>query len=128
MTELIEVKTSALEGEALNWAVAKARKVPVIVERGGRYGEPDSLWFVSFCGHRFNPVGDGRFSRELQEQLLLCVNFEGFGDTWVVTSAHGDYKPFQTAPRGNVNAAICRAAVEALVGSLVMVPTKLVAP
>lgn len=123
MTEFIEMKTSALTGEALNWAVAKARKVPVIVERGGRYGEPDSLWFVSFCGHRFNPVGDWARGGPLIDEYR--VGFRAYSDA--IFSVVG-VPDFSGAESGETHlAAVCRAVTYAHLGDTVLVPAELVA-
>lgn len=130
MTEFIEMKTSALTGEALNWAVAKARGIPVGLVRGGSYGQPNSLWFVALVQHgeRFNPAVDGNYALSLQREFLLEVGFDGAeGGNWCVTSAICGQDPFQVAPVDSLPLAIYRAAVEIAEGDTVLVPAELVA-
>jgi len=126
MTELIEVKTSELEGEALNWAVAQAEGFVVQLQRGGRYGEPDSLWFVAggFVGYRYNWVGDWARMGPLLDSY--SIEFEWVADATVraeaITADHG----VGFGPSHQI--AACRAVVAGKLGATVLIPVELVAP
>lgn len=126
MTEFIEVKTSELEGEALNWAMAQAENLAVKLVRGGRYGEPDSLWFVAgvFGGYRYNWVGDWARTGPLLDSY--SIEFEWVTDATVraeaITADHG----VGFGPSHQI--AACRAIVAGKLGDTVLIPTELVAP
>lgn len=131
MTELIEVKTSTLGGELLNWAMAQAEGVAVQLVRGGRYGEPDSLWFVAHAlgGARMNWAGSWALTGPLQVKYLLEAGFDGAeGGTWYFTCAKCDTDVFATSPHDQYLSGVCRAIVELELGGTVLVPVELVAP
>lgn len=126
MTELIEVKTATLGGELLNWAMAQAEGVAVQLQRGGRYGEPDSLWFVAhgLGGARMNWAGNWGLTGPLLDSY--SIEFEWVTDATVraeaITADHG----VGFGPSHQI--AACRAIVAGKLGDTVLIPTELVAP
>lgn len=131
MPELIEVKTSTLGGELLNWAMAQAEGVAVQLQRGGRYGEPDSLWFVAhgLGGARMNWAGNWGLTGPLQVKYLLEVGFDGAeGGIWYFTCARDDTDILELAPHDKYLTGLCRAVVALKLGDTVLVPSELVAP
>lgn len=122
MTDLIEVKTADLVGEALGWAVGKAEGLDVYLEPPGYNGVPWRV-FVRYQGQaiehtkRYNPWEDRALAGVLVEKHCVCLDFKcglwsALGDEWIAGC--------QTPP-----IAICRAIVAAKLGDTVQVPKEL---
>ena len=127
MPKLIEVKTSELEGEALNWAMAQAEGVAVKLVRGGRYGEPDSLWFVAggFGGYHYNWAGDWARLGPLLDSY--AIDFATYGDGSIRAAQAGAGLLSYCDGPTRLTAA-CRLIVRIRLGRLVLIPVELVAP
>lgn len=129
MSNQVVVNTDALSDAALDWAMAEVENLAVKLVRGGRYGLPDSRWFVASTlgGWRYSPSTDlaqgGARIEKYRPDFRVAPNgkvsaflntfkrdtrplIEGFGDTYLV--------------------ATCRAIVKDVIGSSVMVPAELV--
>lgn len=128
MTELVEMKTSDLEGEALNWAVAKAEGVAVQLVRGGRYGQPDSRWVVSGVGWvidaRFNWAADWALTGPLIDKYKM--GFGVYSDAYFAVVGVNELSGAENGLTHLV--AACRAIVFAKLGDTILIPTELVAP
>jgi hypothetical protein len=129
MTDLIEVKTADLSGEALGWAVGKAEGLElelvgpsgyitffrVFYRRGGK---------ASWVLERFNPWEDWALGGPLIEQHMVSLHCPQSTDdvwaAWVITDK-GEFC------QGGDNAVIaaCRAIVSAKLGDTVKVPKEL---
>ncbi len=121
MTDLIEVKTADLVGEALGWAVGKAEGLEVFLAPP-EYGNPWRV-FARYQGEaivhtkRYNPWEDWALAGNLLDKHRVCLDFKcglwsALGDEWVV----GCHTP---------TIAICRAIVAAKLGEFVQVPREL---
>lgn len=131
MTEFIEVKTTGLAGEALNWAVSQAMGVNAEILRGGRYGEPESRWYVAraVSGERLNWVEDWALTGPLKVANLLESGFDGAeGGHWYFTCAVCGTDVFATSAHDQYLSGICRAVVELKLGEAVPIPIELVNP
>lgn len=122
MTDLIEVKTADLAGEALGWAVGKAEGLDVYPEPPGYNGVPWRV-FARCQGEaivhtkRYNPWEDWALAGALVDKHRVCLDFKcglwsALSDEWVVGCP--------TPP-----IAICRAVVAAKLGDTVQVPKDL---
>ncbi|MEW5606968.1 MULTISPECIES: phage protein NinX family protein [Pseudomonas] len=137
MTDLIEVNTAELSGEALAWAVAKAEGLAPRLE-SPHYG---SGWrvFIRNQGEatvhtkRYNPQEDWALGGPLIDKHHVQTSFNGSGFT---RSPTGEYwcayvcKPSgqQEPPSGggpNALTAACRAIAQAKLGDTVQVPKEL---
>lgn len=121
MTDLIEVKTAGLAGEALGWAVGKAEGLNVFLAPP-EYGNP---WRV-FARHqgqaiehakRYNPWEDWPLAGALVEKHRVCLDFKSglwsaLAEEWIA----GCQTP---------HIAICRSVVSAKLGDTVQVPKEL---
>lgn len=125
MTELIEVKTATLGGELLNWAVAIAENIAVKLVRGGRYGEPDSLWFVAhgLGGARMNWAGNWGLTGPLIDKYKM--GFGVYSDAYFAVVGVNELSGAENGLTHLV--AACRAIVFAKLGDTVLIPTELVA-
>lgn len=126
MTEFIEVKTADLTGEALNWAVSQDMGTKAEVLRGGRYGEPDSRWFVAraVSGERLNWVEDWALTGPLLDKF--AIEFEWVTDATIRAEAIIADHGVGFGPRHLV--AACRAVVSGKLGDVTLVPVELVGP
>ena len=121
MIELVEVKTAELVDLALDWCVAKADNLAVKLVRGGRYGEPESLWFVASMlgGWKYSPSTDWSQGGPLIEKHVTALNQTGTHTWW----AHCEDR----LGMGNTALiAACRAIVASVLGDTVSVPKELV--
>jgi hypothetical protein len=139
MTDLIEVKASDLAGAALDWAVAKVEKVPVLIA-SPQYGTDWRVYKPGFGG-KYSPSTDWAVGGPLIDQHQLTVSSPsalvhrhhgpspGWGPsgrwtacTWTVDGygarSHGWH---ETSPL----TAACRAIVHAKLGNTVQVPKEL---
>ena len=121
MTDLIEVKTVDLAGEALGWAVGKAEGLDVFLAPP-QYGNPWRV-FSRYRGQaiehtkRYNPWEDWSLAGVLVEKHRVCLDFKcglwsELADKWVADC--------QTPP-----IAICRTTVAAKLGDTAQVPKEL---
>lgn len=137
MTDLIEVKTADLAGEALGWAVGKAEALDLILEPP-QYGNPWRV-FARYQGHatertkRFNPWEEWALGGPLIDKHHVQTSFNGSGFS---RSPTGEYwcayvcKPTgqHELPSGggpNALTAACRAIAQAKLGDNVQVPKEL---
>jgi len=128
MTDLIEVKTAELAGEALGWAIGKAEGLDVFLAPP-EYGNP---WRV-FARYqaaatertgRYNPWEDWALGGPLIEQHMVSLHCPQSTDDvwagWVITD-QGEY-----CQAGNYALiAASRAIVAAKIGDTVKVPKEL---
>lgn len=122
MTDLIEVKTADLAGEALGWAVGKAEGLYLILVPP-QYGNPWRVFAryqASATEHtkRFNPWEDWALAGLLLDKhcISLIYAFEEYEALIGMTGS--GYHPSSTI-------AICRAVVAAKLGDTVQVPKEL---
>lgn len=130
MTDLIEVKTADLAGEALGWAVGKAEGVDLQLAPPGYNGVPWRV-FARYQGQaiehtkRFNPWEDWAVGGPLIEKRMVSLHCPQSTDDvwagWVIT----DKGEFCQAGDSALIAA-CRAIVAAKLGDTVQVPKELV--
>lgn len=135
MTELIEVKTSELEGEALNWAVAQAEGFAVKLVRGGRYGEPDSVWFVEAERYRVRLNYADEWARTgpllVKHSIAIWPTETNWAAHYRVMGARhyidtNEWDCDDTGPTALT--AACRCIVRLKLGATVLIPVELVAP
>ncbi|MBC3421841.1 DUF2591 domain-containing protein [Pseudomonas sp. RW3S2] len=128
MTDLIEVKTSALHGEALGWAVGIAEGLDLILEPP-QYGNPWRV-FARYQGHatertkRFNPWEDWALGGRLIEERMVSLHCpQSTDDVWVgwVITNKGEF--CQAGDSALI--AGCRAIVSATLGDTVQAPKEL---
>ena len=129
MTDLIEVKTADLAGEALGWAVGKAEGVDLQLAPPGYNGVPWRV-FARYQGQaiehtkRFNPWEDWAVGGPLIEKRMVSLHCPQSTDDvwagWVIT----DKGEFCQAGDSALIAA-CRAIVAAKLGDTVQVPKEL---
>lgn len=122
MTDMIEVKTADLAGEALGWAVGKAEGLYLILVPP-QYGNPWRVFAryqASATEHtkRFNPWEDWALAGLLLDKhcISLIYAFEEYEALIGMTGS--GYHPSSTI-------AICRAVVAAKLGDTVQVPKEL---
>lgn len=122
MTDLIEVRTADLAGEALGWAVGKAEGLDLQLVPPGYNGVPWRV-FAQYQGQaikhtkRYNPWEDWALAGALVDKYRVCLDFKcglwsALGDEWVA----GCHTP---------PIAICRAVVTTKLGDTVQVPKEL---
>ncbi|QKK95750.1 DUF2591 domain-containing protein [Pseudomonas sp. 13159349] len=129
MTDLIEVKTADLAGEALGWAVGKAEGLDLQLAPPGYNGVPWRV-FARYQGQaiehtkRFNPWEDWSLGGPLLEKRMVSLHCPQSTDDiwagWVIT----DKGEFCQAGDSALIAA-CRAIVAAKLGDTVQVPKEL---
>lgn len=125
MTDLIEVKTADLAGEALGWAVGKAEALDLILEPP-QYGNPWRV-FARYQGHatertkRFNPWEDWALGGPLIQKYR--VGFGLYSDSFFAVTGLDDL-PGDADGSTHLIAA-CRAIAQAKLGDTVQVPKEL---
>lgn len=125
MTDLIEVKTGDLVGEALAWAVAKAEGLDVLLEPP-QYGNPWRV-FVRRTGEattrldRYNPQEDWSVGGPLIDQYR--IGFGLYPDAYFACTGL-NYDAGDGSGSAHLTAA-CRAIVCAKLGDAVQVPKEL---
>ncbi|MDH4550864.1 phage protein NinX family protein [Pseudomonas sp. BN607] len=132
MTDLIEVKTADLAGEALGWAVGKAEGLDLFLEPPGYNGVPCRV-FARYQGaatehtKRYNPWEDWAVGGPLFDK-----HCKGFG--MLQDGTNSRYRAFAyNQPTGfsrlaggpTILAAGCRAIVALHIGDTVQVPKEL---
>lgn len=129
MTDLIEVKTADLAGEALGWAVGKAEGLEVFLAPP-EYGSPwrvFALYRAAATEHtkRYNPWEDWTLGGPLIEKHMVSLHCPQSTDDvwagWVIT----DKGEFCQAGDSATTSA-CRAIVAAKLGDIINVPKELV--
>lgn len=129
MTDLIEVKTADLAGEALGWAVGTAEGLELILAPP-EYGNPWRVFAryrASATEHtkRFNPWEDWAVGGPLIEKRMVSLHCpqstDDVWDGWVIT----DKGEFCQAGDSALIAA-SRAIVAAKLGDTVQVPKELI--
>ncbi|MCO7536163.1 DUF2591 domain-containing protein [Pseudomonas asiatica] len=130
MTDMIEVKTAALAGEALGWAVGKAEGLDLQLAPPGYNGVPWRVFAlyraaVTERTERFNPWEDWALGGPLVEKRMVSLHCPQSTDDiwagWVIT----DKGEFCQAG-DNALIAACRAIVAAKLGDTVQVPQELI--
>lgn len=127
MTDLIEVKTADLTGEALAWAVGKAEGQEVLLAPP-IYGNPWRV-FVRYTGEvtirevRYNPWEDWAIGGPLIQKYR--VGFGLYSDSFFAVSGLDD-TPGDADGSTHLIAA-CRAIVDAKLGDIVQLPKELIA-
>lgn len=123
MTDLIEVKTAALAGEALNWAVALAEGLNPKLE-APHYGNGWRVFCDTTFGNskRYNPWEDWSLVGPLIDKHWPTFSFvDGLIRAEVIVVSG---QPF-SAIGPNYLIAACRAIVAAKLGDTVQVPKEL---
>lgn len=128
MTDLIEVKTADLVGEALGWAVGKAEGLDVFLAPP-EYGNPWRVFAryratVTEYTKRFNPWEDWALGGPLIEKYKLDLGapMEMKLGPWTANTEWG-HPSGQKG--GTALVASCRAVVAAKLGDTVQVPKEL---
>ncbi len=129
MTDLIEVKTADLVGEALGWAVGKAEGLDVHLEPPGYNGVPWRV-FARYQGQaiehtkRFNPWEDWALVGDLQDKYVRLIERNADGESVAITWRSGSCREGEgwgeTTPE-----AVCRSIVDLINGDTVQVPKEL---
>lgn len=128
MTDLIEVKTADLAGEALGWAVGKAEGLDVFLAPP-EYGNPWRVFArcqAAATEHtkRYNPWEDWALGGPLIEEHMVSLHCPQSTDDvwagWVITDK-GEY----CQAGNNALIAASRAIVAAKLGDTVQVPKEL---
>ncbi|MFV7439660.1 phage protein NinX family protein [Pseudomonas vlassakiae] len=128
MTDLIEVKTADLVGEALGWAVGRAEGLDVFLAPP-QYGNPWRVFAryqASATEHtkRYNPWEDWLLCGFLQEKYVRLVERGADGEscaiTWRPASCRDGEGWGSTTP-----VAVCRSLVDLITGDTVQVPKEL---
>lgn len=129
MTDLIEVKTADLIGEALGWAVGKAEGLDLQLAPPGYNGVPWRV-FARYQGQaiehtkRYNPWEDWAIGGPLVEKRMVSLHCPQSTDDvwagWVITDK-GEFCQAGDSPL----IAACRAIVAAKLGDTVQVPKEL---
>lgn len=126
MTDLIEVKTADLAGEALAWAVGTAEGLDVFLAPP-EYGNPWRVFVrrqaeVTESAQRFNPQEDWGLGGQLKIKHRI-----GDGPTWDAWVAYPSRsnEPTDWLEGDTPLIAICRAVVVKLSGWSVQVPKEL---
>jgi len=128
MTDLLEVKTAELAGEALGWAIGKAEGLDVFLAPP-EYGNPWRV-FVRYQAaatehtKRYNPWEDWSLAGALQDKFVRLVERSADGETVAITWRPGSCREGEgwgdTTP-----VAVCRSIVELIRGDTVQVPKEL---
>ncbi|WP_137138085.1 DUF2591 domain-containing protein [Pseudomonas asiatica] len=129
MTDLIEVKTADLAGEALGWAVGTAEGLELILAPP-EYGNPWRVFAryrASATEHdkRYNPWEDWALAGQLIEKYRVSLN--DCGEHWGFPAGSQSWRA-NTARIGygsNPLGALCRCIVLTLIGDTVLVPKEL---
>lgn len=122
---MAEVPVSQLVPPALDWAMAKADGVEVVVILGGTYGKPDSCYALlrAGCQHTYAPSSDllifGRLAARHGPRMGLELSYSEQSASF----AQGCLRIGFTAP--SIPEAGCRAIIAALLGDVVQVPNLL---
>ena len=141
MTDLIEVKTTDLADEALNWAVAIADGHKPFVQPA-HYGIPDRVFLKvdrdpedegALIGKRYKPSTDWGCCGSLIDKYHVQTSFNGSGFSRSPTGEHWcayvcNDNGAETHPSGSGPSAliaVCRAIVVAKVGETAKVPKEL---
>ena len=128
MTDLIEVKTADLAGEALHWAVAIAENLEPFVQPP-EYGNPHRVFLPKkyYIGERYTPSTDWSQGGPLIEKYNVQLSFNGHrsgGFCAYVCNDNGvEYRP-SGGGRTHLVAA-CRAVVASKFPNVVKVPKEL---
>lgn len=137
MTDLIEVKTAYLAGEALGWAVGKAEGLDLFLAPP-QYGNPWRVFAryqASTTEHtkRFNPWEDWALGGPLIDKHHVQTSFDGAGFSRSSTGEHWcayvcKATGQEVFPSGDGHSALtasCRAIAQAKLGDTVQVPKEL---
>jgi len=128
MTDLIEVKTADLSGEALGWAVGKAEGLNLELVPP-QYGNPWRVFAryqAAATEHtkRYNPWEDWSLAGALQDKYVRLVERSADGESVAITWRPGSCREGEgwgdTTP-----VAVCRSIVELIRGDTVQVPKEL---
>lgn len=128
MTDLIEVKTADLVGEALGWAVGKAEGLNLELVPP-QYGNPWRVFAryqATATEHtkRYNPWEDWSLAGALQDKYVRLVERSADGESVAITWRPGSCREGEgwgdTTP-----VAVCRSIVELIRGDTVQVPKEL---
>lgn len=135
MSEFVEVRTSELAGQALDWAVAKAEGMTAHVAIDGNIYASAACWIRDrrFCApgasEVFKPSTDWTQGGPLLDKYDIALN-GGLADgemvIYATLRAVADNSPFATAAGPTRLIAVCRAIVAAKLGDVVQVPAELV--
>lgn len=126
MTDLIELKTADLVGEALAWAVAKAERLDVHVAKP-HYGAPARV-FVNYRGEaterceRYNPQESWALGGPLKIKHQIGDG-PALGGWTAYPSRPNEPTDWLMGPSPLV--AICRAVITKITGNTVQVPKEL---
>jgi len=125
MTDLIEVKTADLAGEALGWAVGKAEDLDVFLAPP-EYGNPWRVFAryratVTERTERYNPWEDWASGGDLIEKYR--VGFGLYSDSFFAVTGLNDLSG--DADGSTHLIAACRAIVAARLGDTAQVPKEL---
>jgi len=125
MTDLIEVKTADLAGEALGWAIGKAEGLDVFLAPP-EYGNPWRVFTryratVTERTERYNPWEDWASGGDLIEKYR--VGFGLYSDSFFAVTGLNDLSG--DADGSTHLIAACRAIVAARLGDTVQVPKEL---
>ncbi|MGE8110843.1 DUF2591 domain-containing protein [Pseudomonas sp. NPDC086566] len=138
MTDLIEVKTADLAGEALGWAVGRAEGLDVFLAPP-QYGDPWRVFAryqasATEYTKRFNPWEDWALGGPLIDKHHVQTSFDGAGfsrsptgEYWCayVCKATGQ-EVFPSGDGPSALTASCRAIAQAKLGDTVQVPKELI--
>lgn len=128
MTDLIEVKTAELAGEALGWAIGKAEGLDVFLAPP-EYGNPWRVFAryqAAATQHtkRYNPWEDWSLAGALLDKYMRLVERSADGESVAITWRPGSCREGEgwgdTTP-----VAVCRSIVELIRGDTVQVPKEL---
>ncbi|EMR47082.1 phage protein NinX family protein [Pseudomonas putida] len=128
MTDLIEVKTADLVGEALGWAVGKAEGLDVFLAppEYGNSWRVFARYQAAATEHtkRYNPWEDWSLAGALQDKYVRLVERSADGESVAITWRPGSCREGEgwgdTTP-----VAVCRSIVELIRGDTVQVPKEL---
>ncbi|MGB5955435.1 phage protein NinX family protein [Pseudomonas sp.] len=130
MTDLIEVKTAYLVGEALGWAVGKAEGLDLFLEPPGYNGVPWRV-FARYRGEaiehtkRYNPWEDWALCGALQDKYVRLVERDADGDSCAITWRSTSSREGE-GWGGTTLEAVCRSVVDLITGDTVQVPKELI--
>jgi len=129
MTDLIEVKTADLSGEALGWAVGKAEGLNLFLEPPGYNGVPWRV-FARYRGQaiehtkRFNPWEDWALGGQLIDKHHGSTqHFHGLAEDACYSGGPAGAEAWSYGPTALV--AFCRGFVHYKLGDTVQVPKEL---
>lgn len=134
MSDLIEVKTADLAGEALGWALGKAEGLDVYLEPPGYNGVPWRV-FARYQGQatehakRFNPWEDwavgGPLAGKYQMEFIAGEDNRSMSASLAAWRQYGKSHRTRFITGTNHLVAACRAIVAATLGDTVQVPKEL---